>query len=147
MVDEPNEPHVHEVPPPDPRTALGPARGLLVLGAFAATQFVVALLIGMFVGLAFGLTGRKIDGQALIEAQRIAVLPSAILVTVIGGLLALAVTYHMARGPTQAKSLKAIGWAGSTRRQAFLGALAGVSVALVNLMVASVISPSSDISW
>ncbi len=113
--------------PPRPLTA---GRALGILCVFLLVQFAVAVVL---VGAVQSYFETRITDPAALDArvQSLTLLPSALLGTALGALVALRMTRRSFPGPLASGTLRPLGWAGVSRRMLGANVALGASVALV----------------
>jgi membrane protease YdiL (CAAX protease family) len=113
------------VPSSEETSPLGALRAFLILLAFFAAQLAAAIVVGLAGGIWFAVMRGDAGPAVMAEAQRAVLMPAALVGTIVGGLVALGLTWLTLRG-TGDEGWRAIGWSGASRRDVLLAGLAGL---------------------
>jgi membrane protease YdiL (CAAX protease family) len=119
---------------PDGRpSGLSAGRALAIFLAYFGAQLVAGILVGIvFVG--YAISRRGVDPHIAMDAQRLLILPAALLGLMAGGLVAFWMVRRSLPGPLPS-ALRAIGWCKASSRDVLVSALAGAGLAAVYLFV------------
>ena len=118
-----NDPATAEAQPP-----LGPKKALLILLAFFGAQVFTGIAIGVAGAIWFVIRRGNAGPEVIAEAQRAVIMPAAILGLILGGLVALGLTWRVFRG-ARTQGLHSIGWSGASPRDLLVAGLAGAAIA------------------
>ena len=121
---------------------LGALRAFSILLAFLAAQLAAAVIVGLAGGIWFVVWRGDHSAAVMEEAQRVVVMPAALVGTLVGGLVALGLTRSMLRGSGQ-EGWRAIGWSAASRRDVLLAGLAGLGFGVFYVFGLAVLMPPS----
>lgn len=110
---------------------LGPRRAFLIFLAYFATQIAVGVTIGGSV-VWFALRRGALP-NALADVQNGVVVAASFFGSVLSGLVALRMARRSLPGPIRSGVLQPLGWSRASSRELWLGALAGVALAVLYL--------------
>lgn len=111
---------------------LGARRALLILVAYLAAQLVTGLVVGLPIGMYLGMRGRGLAPETAAALRNASILASALL----GQLVAVLVVLRMAtRGLGWPGALARIGWTWPRPRHLVVGAVLGLALSAVYLLV------------
>lgn len=126
-------PATAELPEPMP-PELSAFRAVVVFLAYFGAQLVVGIVVGVVFVFWYVLARGVNDPRTAIEAQRLMILPAAILGLVAGGLVTFRMTRRSLPGPLSS-ALRAVGWSKASPRDLLISAFAGASLAILYLFV------------